>query len=220
MIGRGYALMDYKLWNKIENVRQTYDVVHYTSTYCAVPVNSSLLGAAYMRQWTRSALVQIMACCLFGAKPLFEPMLVYSIVYSDADQRKHQSSASLAVVRGIHRGPVIGVYFSKWPVRPHAISRWFEIWSTDDSIWIKGHNRAWVNNCIPMVTVGHNYLYMMCSQLNFVNEGAILLTYIGWIRIHRHGYIDGLVQGCSNPIATAMELLQFCTKPSIRGCNY
>ena len=30
----------------------------------------------------------------------------YSIVYSDADQRKHQSSASLAFVRGIHRGPV------------------------------------------------------------------------------------------------------------------
>ena len=30
-------------------------------------------------------------------------MIVYSIVYSDADQRKHQSSASLAFVRGIHR---------------------------------------------------------------------------------------------------------------------
>ena len=29
--------------------------------------------------------------------------IVYSIVYSEADQRKHQSSASLAVVRGIHR---------------------------------------------------------------------------------------------------------------------
>ena len=30
----------------------------------------------------------------------------YSIVYSDADQRKHQSSTSLAFVWGIHRGPV------------------------------------------------------------------------------------------------------------------
>ena len=29
--------------------------------------------------------------------------VVYSIVYSDADQRKHQSSASLFFVRGIHR---------------------------------------------------------------------------------------------------------------------
>ena len=32
--------------------------------------------------------------------------IVYSIVYSGADRRKHQSSASLAFVRGIHRSPV------------------------------------------------------------------------------------------------------------------
>ena len=32
--------------------------------------------------------------------------IVYSIVYSGTDHRKHQSSASLASVRGIHRGPV------------------------------------------------------------------------------------------------------------------
>ena len=40
--------------------------------------------------------------------------VVYSIVYSDADQRKHQSSASLAFVRGIHREPVNSPH--KWPV--------------------------------------------------------------------------------------------------------
>ena len=40
--------------------------------------------------------------------------IVYSIVYSDADQRKHQSSVSLAFVRGIHRGPVNSPH--KWPV--------------------------------------------------------------------------------------------------------
>ena len=33
-------------------------------------------------------------------------MIVYSIIYSGADQRKHKSSASLAFVRGIHRWPV------------------------------------------------------------------------------------------------------------------
>ena len=32
--------------------------------------------------------------------------IVYSTVYSDADQNKHQSSASLAFVWGSHRGPV------------------------------------------------------------------------------------------------------------------
>ena len=33
-------------------------------------------------------------------------MVVYSIVCSGADQRKNQSFASLAFVRGIYRGPV------------------------------------------------------------------------------------------------------------------
>ena len=41
-------------------------------------------------------------------------IIVYSTVYSDADQRKHQSSASLAFVRGIHRGPVNSPH--KWPI--------------------------------------------------------------------------------------------------------
>ena len=40
--------------------------------------------------------------------------IVYSTIYSDADQRKHESSASLAFVCGIHRGPVNSPH--KWPV--------------------------------------------------------------------------------------------------------
>ena len=40
--------------------------------------------------------------------------IVYSAVYSGAYQRKHQSSALLAFVRGIHRGQVNSPH--KWPV--------------------------------------------------------------------------------------------------------
>ena len=40
--------------------------------------------------------------------------VVYSIVYSGVNQRKHQSSASLAFVREIHRGPAN--FPHKWPV--------------------------------------------------------------------------------------------------------
>ena len=40
--------------------------------------------------------------------------IVYSTVYSGAKQRKHQSSASLALVRVIHRWPVNSPH--KWPV--------------------------------------------------------------------------------------------------------
>ena len=41
-------------------------------------------------------------------------MIVYSTIYSGADQSKHQSSASLAFVWGNHRGPVNSPH--KWPV--------------------------------------------------------------------------------------------------------
>ena len=40
--------------------------------------------------------------------------IVYSTVYSGADQRKHQIPASLALVWGIHRLPVNSLH--KWPV--------------------------------------------------------------------------------------------------------
>ena len=40
--------------------------------------------------------------------------ILYSTVYSDADQIKHQSSASLVFVWGMHWGPVNSTH--KWPV--------------------------------------------------------------------------------------------------------
>ena len=43
---------------------------------------------------------------------------VYSTAYSDADQRKHQSSASLAFVRRIHRWPVNSPH--KGPAMPQS----------------------------------------------------------------------------------------------------
>ena len=48
------------------------------------------------------------------ASQITSPTIAYSTVYSGADQRKHQSSASLAFVRGIHRSPVNSPH--KWPV--------------------------------------------------------------------------------------------------------
>ena len=36
--------------------------------------------------------------------------IVYSTDPSDADQRKHQSSVSMAFVRGSHRGPAVGCF--------------------------------------------------------------------------------------------------------------
>ena len=56
--------------------------------------------------------------------------IVYTTVYSDADQSKHQSSASLAFVWGIHRGPVNSPH--KWPITR-------KMFPFDDVIMNAGH---------------------------------------------------------------------------------
>ena len=48
------------------------------------------------------------------ASQIISLTIVYSTVYSGADQSKFKSSASLAFVWGVHRGPVNFPY--KWPV--------------------------------------------------------------------------------------------------------
>ena len=50
--------------------------------------------------------------------------IVYSTVYSDADQRTHQSPASLAFVRGIHRGPGFHLMTSSCEI-PFPVSAYF-----------------------------------------------------------------------------------------------
>ena len=57
--------------------------------------------------------------------------IVYSTFYSDADQGKHQSSASLAFVRRIHRWPVISPH--KGPVTRKMLP-------FDDVIMFEQHN--------------------------------------------------------------------------------
>ena len=59
--------------------------------------------------------------------------IVYSIVYSGTDQRQHQSSASLAFVRGIQRRPVNSPH--KWPVTR-------KMFSFDYVIMTKGDTKA------------------------------------------------------------------------------
>ena len=57
-----------------------YDIITQNTneiTHSDNAINSSTPWATFMRQWIGSSLVQIMACRLFGAKPLSEPMLVY-----------------------------------------------------------------------------------------------------------------------------------------------
>ena len=65
--------------------------------------------------------------------PITSLTVVYSTVYSDADQRKHQSFASLAFVWGIHR--------SRWTPHTKASDAEFLMFSLI-CVWMNG----WVNN--------------------------------------------------------------------------
>ena len=68
--------------------------------------------------------------------------IVYSTVNSGADQSKHQSSASLAFVWGIHRGPVNSPH--KWPVTQKMFS-FDDIIMNSGSLW----GDSWVTGGFP-----------------------------------------------------------------------
>ena len=78
--------------------------------------------------------------------------IVYSIVYSDTDQRIYQSSASLAFVRGIHRRRVNSPH--KWPVTR-------KMFPFDDVIMFSSD--LWCGNmCITL-----NFLHMYSDQSRY-----------------------------------------------------
>ena len=91
--------------------------------------------------------------------------IVYSTVDSDADQRSHQSSASLAFVRGIHRGSVNS---------PHKWSITRKMFRFDDVIMAQKNIHG--NT--------HEYSYIMLV-LSF-NQSLLILSYamssIFWAR--------------------------------------
>ena len=78
-------------------------------------VDSGSISEAFLKSWFElhhnhydDVIMTMLASQITSLK------VVYSIVYSGVNQRKHQSSASLAFVREIHRGPVN--FPHKWPV--------------------------------------------------------------------------------------------------------
>ena len=129
------------------------------------------------------------------ASPITGVSIVCSTVCSGTDQRKHQRSASLAFVRGIHR----------WPMNsPHRGPVTRKMFQFEDVIMIL----TWLivsKDCRPGLWFSIKKWKLSICFPRF--EPNLL-----------HGtlaYIDGLAQDCSNSSALAMELLQSCAKSSI-----
>ena len=85
-------------------------------------------------------------------------IIVYSAVYLSADQRKYQSSTSLAFVRGIHR----------WPVNsPHKGPVTRKMFSFDDVIMFVVKRRTW-NLTITKKVAGEALYSMLPLQQSYL----------------------------------------------------
>ena len=84
--------------------------------------------------------------------------IVYSTVYSDVDQRKHQSSASLTFVQGIHRWPVNSPH--KWPVTRKNVS-----------IWWRHHDSMSCHLLPPWILLHTGYILFPYNGLNLLSVG-------------------------------------------------
>ena len=101
----GYDLSSI-LWRQLEAMVYTYIPQLYMNAITS-PCLEPYPGLAYLCWHYGDVIMDAIASQITSL------IIVYSIVYSDADQRKHHSFASLAVVWWIHRGPVNSPH--KWP---------------------------------------------------------------------------------------------------------
>ena len=119
--------------------------------------------------------------------------IVYSIVYSDADQRKHQSSVSPAFVRGIHRGPVNSPH--KWPVTrkmfpfDDVIMLWFILCSTG-------------SQCSSFNTSAICHISPARTQCEWHYSGSVLTETLSAHWCH-------ITSSCNNPNGMSVQNLSF-----------
>ena len=113
--------------------------------------------------------------------------IVYSTVYSGADQSKHQSSASQAFVWGIHRGPVNSPH--KWPVTRKRfplddvmVLSWLHKWplrSISQSI-CGSHPRLLTNLCCFYAYMlgwfGHNFTHVNRDVQSWYVQSSTIYT--------------------------------------------
>ena len=129
--------------------------------------------------------------------------IVYSTIYSDADQRKHQSSASLAFVRRIHRGPVNSLH--KWPVTRKKFL-------FDDVIML-----AWkmVSGMIKNAKISNRSNMRICNEL-WCWFSKASKVFDQWIWIPNIKSIKGIFLDLSQFIDLLMNVARKCVKRSLK----
>ena len=101
------------------------------------------------------------------------------VVCSTTDERKHQSSASLAFERGIHRWPVNSPY--KGPVTRKKVSIWWRDRVSGAHVrppWINSHNMI-TYEVMTCTSFWHYRPFVMgihLSPLNFPYKGSVMCS--------------------------------------------
>ena len=138
-----------------------------------------MLTNCWLRLWEKRVIVPHYGDVILGtmASQITSLTIVYLTVYSGADQRYHQSSASLAFVRGILRGPVNS---------PH---KWLVTWKMflfDDVImwiiyqtpqkWPYFVNALWSSDAIGWHKTGSTLTQVMACCLTALNHYQSMVT--------------------------------------------
>ena len=118
--------------------------------------------------------------------------IVYSTPYSGADQRKHQSFASLAFVLGIHRGPVNS---------PQMVSN-----AENVSIWWHHHV---IQDTLPWSWTRFHTLTKMIQNLRNDTEWPTGVNYSMWSRVCINKY------SASSSIDFGLHKLSFVVHESL-----
>ena len=113
--------------------------------------------------------------------------VVYSIIYSDADQRKHQSSASLAFVWGIHRdrwiprtkGQLRGKCFHLMTSSWHSL---FERYLLLNNVYLNYTKQKLTTTIQQWVGTWLSCIHVRLLWITSLNSSWFMVAYISYMR--------------------------------------
>ena len=119
------------------------------------------------------------------ASQITSPLILYSHVYWGGDQRKHQSSASLAFVMGIRRWPMNSLH--KEPVTRKMFpfdgvimfcSHWWHCKLSEDNLQCHQGSWSWHYDNSQFSLIRHNLAYLTRIRIPIVNIRQSLTRYL------------------------------------------
>ena len=139
--------------------------------------------------------------------------IVYSTVHSGADQRKHQSSASLAFVRGIHQWPVNSPH--KWPVMRKMFLFDDVIKQThDDTVhWLNRLTHCGLVTPYGDINLGQHWLrqWLVVWQHQTITWTNVDLSSVRSSGIHLRAILQEIPQSSVTEISLKITYLKFCS---------